>query len=359
MNIACGVTLGRDPGNDNQTLLDLERKIESGEVVGPRMKKSGFLEGKSPYSANAGFVVATVDEALEKVRWYRSHGFWGIKIYNSMNPDFVKPIAAEAHRLGMHLSGHVPAFMSAERAILDGYDEINHINQLVLSLIIDPLKEDTRTPFRISALGERMANLDLQSDPVQRMVRLMKEHHVTLDPTLAIISSVLRGRPGKTCPTDAAWLDHMPSAVQRARRTMMLNLKPEQYSLYDASWTKIEATLLMLDQAGIMLVPGTDDTAGFVLHSELEAWVKAGISPAKALSSATLGGVRFLGLETQLGTIEAGKLADLYLVQGDPTTEISALRNGLLTIKNGAYFYPDEIHSKLGITPFVTHAHVR
>ena len=90
------------------------------------------------------------------MRWYAAHGFWGVKIYNSMNPDFVKPIADEAHRLGLHVSGHVPAFMSSERAIRDGYDEIHHINQLVLSFIIDPLKDDTRTPFRFTAIGERL-----------------------------------------------------------------------------------------------------------------------------------------------------------------------------------------------------------
>ena len=77
-------------------------RIDSGELIGPRIKMSGFLEGKSPFSAAGGFTVSTEeDEALEKVRWYADHGFWGIKIYNSMNPDLVKPIAAEAHRLGL------------------------------------------------------------------------------------------------------------------------------------------------------------------------------------------------------------------------------------------------------------------
>ena len=116
--------------------------------MGPRMKNSGFLEGQSPYSAHTGFVVDTLADAVAKVQWYTAHGYWGIEIYNSMNPDFVKPIAEEAHRLGLHVSGHVPAFMSAERAVLDGYDEINHINQFVFSFLIDPLKDDTRTTFR-------------------------------------------------------------------------------------------------------------------------------------------------------------------------------------------------------------------
>src|SRR5262249_31089509 len=166
LNIAAGVTFGRDPGNDNERLLALQKRIGSGEGMGPRMKNSGFLEGKSPYSAHTGFVVDTIDDAKAKVRWYAAHGFWGIKVYNSMNPDFVKPIAEEAHRLGLHVSGHVPAFMSAERAVRDGYDEINHINQFVLSFLIDPLKDDTRTTFRFTAVGERLLKLDLPPQPL-------------------------------------------------------------------------------------------------------------------------------------------------------------------------------------------------
>ena len=68
----------------------------------------------------------------------------------------------------------------------DGYDEINHINQLMLSLIINSLKDDTRTPFRFTAFGERMAKLDLNSEPVQRLVKLMQERKPALNPTMAV-----------------------------------------------------------------------------------------------------------------------------------------------------------------------------
>jgi imidazolonepropionase-like amidohydrolase len=358
-HIACGVTFARDPGNDNDSLLRLEDRVNAGEFLGPRLRKSGFLEGKSPFSAHGGFTVDSVEEAKQKVRWYANHGFWGLKIYNSMKPEFVKAITEEAHRLGLHVSGHVPAFMSSERAVRDGYDEINHINQLMLSFIIDPLKEDTRTPFRFTALGERMVKLDLKSEPVQKMVKLMQSKKIALDPTMATTAPLLLGRPGKASFAEEAWLGHMPVAVQRARRTLTLDLKPEIYPTYDASWKRVEETLLMLYKAGITLVPGTDDQPGYMLHSELEIWVKAGIPAGEVLKAATLGGAKFLGMDRELGSIAPGKWADLYLVDGDPVTDISNIRKGKLTVKSGNYYFPDEIETALDIKPFAAHANVK
>jgi Amidohydrolase family len=359
LHLASGVTLGRDPGNDNDQALMIEAALARGEVIGPRLKNSGFIEGKSPFSAHLGFVVESAEAAKDAVRWYANHGYWGVKVYNSMNPDFVKAIADEAHALGLHVSGHVPAFMSSERAIKDGYDEINHINQLLLSLLIDVPKEDTRTPFRFTALGERTGKLDLKAEPFQKLLKLMKDKKTVLDPTMATFSGLLNSRPGKVGPTDAAWLDHMPAAVQRGRKSAWLDVKPEQYPLYDASWKKMEEVLVLLHKNGIQLVPGTDDTAGMVLLSELEAWVKAGIPAGEVLKLATLGGSKFLGLSGEQGTVARGKRADLYLVDGDPTKDISALRKGRLVLKGGAYFYPDEIHAALGITPFAPRAEVK
>ena len=174
LDIASGVTQVRDPGNDNTSLLALMPRFDSGELIGPRVFASGFLEGKSPFSASGGFTVQTVEEAVDRVRWYADHGFWGIKIYNSMPPAFVKPMAEEAHRLGLHVSGHVPAFMTSEQAIRDGYDEVNHFNQLVLMFVLKP-GEDPRTPVRFTVIGERLADLDLQGAEFRRLVQLMKD----------------------------------------------------------------------------------------------------------------------------------------------------------------------------------------
>jgi len=354
LHVAAGVTFVRDPGNDNPTLLALMKQIESGTLIGPRVTGSGFLEGKSPFSASTGFVISNLDEGLEKVRWYADHGFWGLKIYNSMNPDFVRPIAAEAHRLGLHVSGHVPAFMTAERAISDGYDEINHINQLLLMFVMKD-KEDPRTPFRFTVIGERLKDLDLAGADFQRVLALLKARKTTLDPTMAVFDSLLAARPGSGSPVDLPWLDHVPTAVARDRRSLILDIKPEQYPAYEASLKRQEEVLALLHREGVPLVPGTDDIAGLGLHSELESWVHAGLTPKDVLTAATLGGARFLGKEAELGTIAVGKRADLYLVEGDPVKDIHDIRKGRLVVKDGVLYFPDEIHAAMQIKPFAAH----
>jgi hypothetical protein len=351
LHLAAGVTSTRDPGNDNAVLLALAPRIDAGELLGPRIQAAGFLEGRSPFSARTGVVVDSLDAGLAQVRWYADHGYRGLKIYNSMNPEWVTPLAAEAHRLGLRVSGHVPAFMTSERAIRDGYDEISHVNQLVLSWVIGP-KDDTRTPFRFTALGERLGKLDLGSEPVQRTLRLMKERGTTLDPTLAVFQQMLLSRPGKTSPNDAPWLDHVPAPVQRSRRSAVLDVKPEQYAAYEASWRKLLEIVRTLHAQGTRLVPGTDDVPGFTLDSELEAWVKAGLPPGEVLRAATLGAARYLGEDQRLGTIAPGKTADLLVVDGDPTKDVSAVRKVRLVMKGGAIFLPEEIHRALGVKPF-------
>jgi len=349
--LAGGVTSVRDLGNDNGMLQELVTRTESGASMEPRVTLSGFLEGRSKFSAKLGFVVDQLPAALDKVRWYADHGYWGIKVYSSMTPDWVKPIAEEAHRLGLHVSGHVPAFMTSERAVRDGYDEINHMNQLLLSFVLSP-QEDTRTPLRFTAVGERMAGLDLNSEPVQRMVALMKERGTTLDVTMGGLEWMLLSRPGKSPPAIEGWLPHMPGPVQRARRTAVLSFTDEQAPVYKASWEKLMAALKMLYDAGLRIVPGTDDVPGFMLHSELEVYGRAGIPNAQVLRIATLNCARYLGRDQELGSVERGKLADLMLVAGDPTRDLSAIRQVRMVLKDGAVIFPEEVYSAMSIQPF-------
>jgi hypothetical protein len=354
LHLAAGVTTVRDMGNDNLPLLDLVREFDAGSILGPRVIRSGFLEGRSAFSAHAGFVVDNLDDGLQAVRWYAARGYWQLKIYNSAHPDWVQPLAKEAHRLGMRVAGHVPAFSSSERVVRDGYDEVTHINQLLLGFMIDTDKEDTRTPFRFTALGERTGKLDLNGEAFQRMLRLMHDRGTAHDTTLATFYGMLLARPGQLTPVTAPWSDHMPGPVQRGQKVATLDMKPDQDGAYRASAQRLLDAVKLLHDSGIRILPGTDDFAGMMLHSELETWQRAGIAPAEILRIATLGCAQYFSLDQQLGTIERGKRADLLLVPGDPTRDVAVVRQVRLVMKDGAVIFPDEVHAAMQIRPFAT-----
>ena len=122
---------------------------------------------------------------------------------------------------------------------------------------------------------------------------------------------------------------------------------------YRASFQKALEAIGRLDQAGVTLVPGTDYVAGFTLHREYELWVKAGIAPARVLQHATLGAAGVLGFEHEIGRVAPGFSADLVLVDGDPTADISAIRRIAMVVKQGDVFFPAEIYREMGIKPFV------
>jgi imidazolonepropionase-like amidohydrolase len=350
--LAAGVTTVRDLGNDNALLLDLTQRIEQGELPGPRIVRAGLIEGRSSYSARIGRIPETLPEAIEIVRWYSDHGYRQMKIYNSFNPDWVAPVATEAHRLGMRVSGHVPAFMSPDRAIRDGYDEINHINQLVLGWLIGP-QEDTRTTLRLTAMGERAAVLDLNSEKVRNTIALMKERKTALDTTMVILERLLASRAGEVQAGDAPYLDHMPIGYQRYRKRSFVDFKNhEEDEAYLLSVEKQLELMKTLYSEGIQMLPGTDDTTGFTVHRELELYQKAGIPAARVLRMATYDCEKYLGFEQSLGSIAAGKLADFILVPGDPTKNVSAVRQIRLVMKDGLIYFPSEIYEALGIKPF-------
>lgn len=350
-NLAAGVTATRDQGNYNEELLGWLEGLDTGKLAGPRIVRNGFLEGRSPYSARHGFIADSLEGALKNVRWYADHGYWQIKIYNSMNPDWVAPIAAEAHRLGMGVTGHVPAFSSADRVIKDGYNDIAHVNQLMLGWILDP-KEDTRTPLRLTGMA-RGKDLDLSSPKVQATVAAMKEKGVALDTTAMILERLMLSRSGQVQAGDAPYLSHVPIGYQRYRKRNFVTINnPQQDADYRAGYAKVLEVLKMLDDNGVQLLPGTDDGTGFSVHRELEVYVSAGISSGKTLRLATLDSEKYFGRDHSLGSIERGKLADLILVDGDPTKNISDIRKVRLTMVGGVAYYPAEIYDHLNIKPF-------
>ncbi|TNE66607.1 MAG: amidohydrolase [Alphaproteobacteria bacterium] len=351
--LAAGVTSTRDMGNSNSFLLDLMSKIETGDLAGPRITPAGFMEGRSPYSENRGFVPETPEKAVEAVNWYADHGYWQIKIYNSMNPDWVPAIAEAAHKRGLTVTGHVPAFSTANRSIEDGYSEITHINQLMLGWLLSP-EEDTRTPLRLTAMA-RAAKLDLNTEPVKHTIDLMRKNHIAHDPTAVILERLMLSRAGAVPPGDVDYLEHMPIGYQRYRKRSFVKLADQAADdAYRGGFQRILDTLALLHKNGIRLLPGTDDTTGFTVHRELELYTLAGLSPAEALRLGTLGCAEYLGNDKDLGSIERGKRSDFFLVPGDPTKDIRAIKTVRMVVRGDTVYFPTEIYDALSIEPFTT-----
>lgn len=351
LNVLAGVTSVRDMGNSNSVLDALDRRIIAGDVAGPRVARAGFIEGKSPFSANNGFVVDSEARALEAVRWYAARGYAAIKVYNSINPQWVPAMVAEAHKLGLKIMGHIPAFTSANAMIAAGYDEVTHLNQLALGWIIKP-GEDTRTLFRLTALG-RLTTLDLGSAAVQSTLDTMKARGIALDPTIGIHENLLLNRDGVVAPGAADYFANMPIGVQRDLRQAWSN--PDTFGGDANARGAFDQLMELLRRAhakGIFIVPGTDTGGSFTYHRELELLTQAGFTPAEALARATLDMARYLGVAETTGSITRGKLADFFLVPGDPTRDIKAIKTISLVAKDGVFYLPSEIYPRLGIKPF-------
>jgi hypothetical protein len=351
LNLLAGITSVRDMGNDNSVLAALTKRMDEGVIGGPRVIPAGFIEGRSPFSANNGFVVDSEAKAVDAVRWYASRGFWQIKIYNSINPKWVPAMVAEAHRLGLRVSGHVPAFSTADAMIAAGYDELTHINQFMLGWVIKP-SEDTRTLFRLTAL-KRLPTLDLNSAPVQKTIQAMVDRKLAIDPTIGIHEMLTQNRNGQVPPGAVDYIDHLPIGTQRDMKQALTDTSaPGDDAAYRGAYDKILATVRMLNDRGVMIVPGTDTGGSFSYHRELELLQKIGLSAPQVLKRATLDMARYTGRDQRLGSVEKGKLADFFLVPGDPTKDLKAIKTIAMVVKDGAVYFPDEVYPRFGIKPF-------
>ena len=357
LQIAGGVTTSRDMGNDNSYLAKLRADIAQGVAVGPHIEPAGYIEGEGPFSSRGGFVVKSVDEAKNAVDWYAERGFRQVKLYNSIKPEWAESIASYAHSRGLRVSGHVPAFSRSARVVREGYDELQHINQMVLNFVSDP-DTDSRTIVRFNLVGERARTLDLDSQAVRDFIALLVEHRTVIDATMATFEGSYTQKPGDMDPSVAAVADHMPFATQRAWRINSTDVSGGKLETYRESWQRMMQLFGRLHAAGVPLVAGTDSIAGFMLHRELELYVQAGVPPGEAIRIATENGARYAGVLGDRGTIERGKRADLILVDGDPAKNISDIRKVSYVLRDGIGFAPAGLYESLGIRRFVDPPHI-
>ena len=350
LDIANGVTSARDMGNDTDTFLKRVARFDAGTELGPRVWKSGLIDGTGPYAGPTKMRISSAAEAIQDVDWYADHGYGQIKIYSSVPPPIVPLIAAEAHARGLRVSGHVPAFMNAQQFVADGADEIQHLNFIVLYFLFDEVKE-TRNMNRFTAVAAHAREFTPDKPQVREFIAYLARHHTVLDPTMNVFEALFCGDPAAITPGLEQIAPRMPAQVRRGMLSGALPVPKGEEAAYREALPAMLRLLKALYDAGVTIIPGTDSLAGYGLHHELELYARAGIPPAEVLRLATLTSAQVIGVNGERGVIAPGKLADLILVDGDPSAQIADIDKLVLVMKGGRIYDPARIEQALGIAP--------
>jgi imidazolonepropionase-like amidohydrolase len=334
--LASGITTVRDVGNELNFIRAVREAIAAGRGIGPRMLLAGIVDGDSPRAVGVERV-ATVDQALAEVRKYHDAGFQQMKLYSSLSPEMVKAVAAEAHRLGMTVTGHVPEGMDGFQGVEAGMDQINHISFIRRMMLTPPDSAGAAPSF------------DPGSPQAMRAVSFLKAHGTVVDPTIALYElllhpeseSVAAFEPGVThvAPELAGPLAHtgVPAADSARARERL-----EEFL----------TIIRLLHQAGVPIVAGTDQAVpGYSLHRELELYHGAGFTPMEAIQAGTSVPAEAMGLSAEVGTVQPGKRADLLVVEGNPLERFGDLRRVWLVVAGGKRYEPGPLWRSVGFVP--------
>lgn len=348
--IAYGVIGVRDMGGDWQRIQQLKQEIATGKLIGPRIMAPG------PFVDGPGFVdqpVTTINEARQKIRELKTLGVDFVKVQANLSPENYRAVMAEAKRLKMNVAGHVPEAISAFEVASAGQRSIEHTSPILagdagillscssqedaLRNELLAFKRDSEAPnANRPELRRRQRNLQAQMidtyapGKCQKLFALLKQNKVWVVPTQFWARRLAPLNASDAIDSEAETLLPLKTRttfVQQRNEAIKITAQ-ETFVLRQRIAEKTRDLVQAMHQAQVPMLAGTDALDGDVLpglslHQELELMVQAGLSPMEALQSATLNAAQFFGEERTSGTIEAGKLADLILLDGDPLQNIS------------------------------------
>jgi imidazolonepropionase-like amidohydrolase len=328
--LAAGVTTARDCGGEFDYLVAQREAVAKQNASGPRLLLAGLVDAGGEKGFGA-IVAETPDEGRAVVNRYYAAGFQQIKLYTYLAPNVVKAIAAEAHRLGMTVTGHVPRALTTREGIEAGMDQLSHLNYASSML---------RAP------GTQRVNLN--SDDFLEGVQFLRDHHTVVDPTVGWGEMA-----GHSPEVDVASFEpgilKAPFALDARYRGMGGNGSADQVRTRQRESL---AVIYALHKAGVPIVPGSDTgLVGYGLRRELELYAEAGMTPLEVIQCATIGSARAMSLDRESGTIEPGKRADMILVEGNPLANVSDLRRVARVVANGRVYDPSHLWQSVGFKP--------
>jgi imidazolonepropionase-like amidohydrolase len=342
--LAGGVTTARTAGSmEPYADLALKKIIDAGEKPGPKLRITG------PYIGDlAGLIpqlhkLADAEDAGRTVDYWAAEGVTSFKAYMDIKPEELKVAVEHAHAKGLKITGHLCAVGFREAAAL-GIDNLEH------GIFVDteflPTKKPGVCPAK-EASEDFAKNVDIEGAPVQAMIRDLVSHHVAVTSTLAVFEIGVPNRPAlrkmmraKDALSPQGWTTYLQvrsSIAQENNPLSAVSLKKEMQ--FERDFVK----------AGGLLMAGCDPTSfggvlpGFADQRNLELLVEAGFTPVEAIHIATQNGAVYLGESDSIGSVAAGKSADLVVIAGNPAQNIDDVEKVQMVFKDGIGFDPAKL----------------
>jgi imidazolonepropionase-like amidohydrolase len=352
--LASGVTTARTTGSiEPYTDLQVKARVDSGRLPGPDLYlTTPYLEG-APSAFLQLHPLKDAAEARAFVDYWHSVGFTSVKAYMSVKPDELRAGIEEAHKLGMKVTGHLCSVGYIEAAEM-GIDDLEHgpygapDGELYSKKKPGVCLDDFSGYFGM--LAEIIKTIDPDGPELRKTIDTLVAHHVAVTSTLAVFeggsrppmnSGIMKRSQGLMSPL--AW-----SKVMTLRANVM-DLDP-LFRAWIQKETKFERNFVA---AGGMLLAGCDPTgfgqtlAGVGDQREVELLVEGGFTPVEAIHIATQNGATFLGAADRIGSVTAGKQADLVLLNGDLAKDITVIENPEIVFKSGVGYDSNAIYESL------------
>ncbi|HEX6218605.1 MAG TPA: amidohydrolase family protein, partial [Sphingomicrobium sp.] len=248
-----------------------------------------------------------------------------------------------------HVHGHVPATMKPSEAVAAGYDELTHLNFVVMESMPKEVIDKANTRQRMEGPAKYFKDVDLDGPLMSGFIADLARRQTIVDPTLVIFESFLTQDGGKPHPAYAPYMGIISPVLERAVFTSGGYPLVEGFTRddYRKSYGKMVDLVGKLHKAGVPVVAGTDGF-GVELIRELEIYKQAGFTNAAALQSATILPAKVVGADKRTGSIAVGKEADMVLVDGDVSTDLGALRRVVTVVSDGYVMDADALRKAAG-----------
>lgn len=334
--LAGGVTSLRTTGSlETYTDLALKKMIDAGKIPGPKLHITGpYLEGAGSFAPQL-HELSGPEEAVKLVNYWIDEGATSFKAYMHITRAELGAAIKAAHARGVKVTGHLCSVGFTEAADL-GMDDLEH--GIVVDQEFNPGKQPDVCPPSAND-HPSIEKVDVESEPVQTMIKKLVQNHVAVTSTLVIFETFAPEQPpvqnrileALSLPSRADYLSVRSKVVEGKGSGGDLLKKEMQF---ERDFVK----------AGGLLLSGEDPTgyggvlAGFGDQRQMELLVEAGFTPLEAIHIATQNGAEFLGEGARIGTLKAGKQADLVVINGDPSQKIAEIENVEFVFKDGVAY---------------------